>query len=120
MIDQHNFIILLIAVAVMAVLTALSRLLPFLLSDKSAIMHFFMQENSPLAPLGGAIIGAMTVVLALPFFMPNDNVPTQLVAVIAGSIATIIATLQGINTGLSVIIGMAGFLVGFFIRQLFV
>lgn len=116
---QDNLNLLLIAVCVMAILTALSRLLPFLLSDKSAIMRFFMQENSPIAPLGGAIISAMMVVLTLPFFIPNDDTPTQLLAVITGSIATIIATLRGINTGLSVIIGMVGFLVGFFIQQVF-
>lgn len=109
MIDQHNFVILLVAVAVMAVLTALSRLLPFLLSDKSAIMRFFMQENSPIAPLGGAIIGAMTVVLALPLLQKIAS-PMHALPFIIGSIATIIATLRGINTGLSVIIGMVVYL----------
>lgn len=117
---QDNLTLLLIAVSAMAILTALSRLLPFLLSDKSVIMRFFMQDNSPIAPLGGAIIAAMMVVLALPFFMPNDDTPTNLVAVIAGSIATMIATLRGINTGLSVIIGMMGFLAGFLIHQMFI
>lgn len=109
---QDNLNLLLIAVSTMAILTALSRLLPFLLSDKSAIMRFFMQENSPIAPLGGAIIAAMMVILALPFFIPTDDTPTNLVAVIAGSVATIIATLRNINTGLSVIIGMVAYLIG--------
>lgn len=111
MINQHNFNLLLIAVVAMAILTALSRLLPFLLSDKSAIMRFFMQENSPIAPLGGAIIGAMTVVLALPLLQKIDN-PIDVLPFVIGTIVTVIATLRGINTGLSVIIGMIGYLLG--------
>lgn len=109
MINESNFTILLIAVVAMAFLTALSRLLPFLLNEKSVIMRFFMQENSPIAPLGGAIIVAMTIVLALPFLKNSDNF-NSLSAFIVGVLLTIIATVKGINTGFAVLIGMMGYL----------
>lgn len=111
MFSQANFSTLVIAVVVMAFLTALSRALPFLLPDNSPIIRFFTAENSPLAPLGGAIIVAMTMVLMLPFFeAPTEHSP--MIATICGIIATILATARGINTGMSVIIGMMGFLIG--------
>lgn len=111
MFSNANFYTLVISVAAMAILTALSRALPFLLSDNSPIIRFFTAENSPLAPLGGAIIVAMTMVLALPFFSaPTEHSP--LIASVFGIITTIIATMRKINTGMSVIIGMVGFLIG--------
>lgn len=110
MFSQANFSTLVIAVVAMAILTALSRALPFLLPDNSPIIRFFTAENSPLAPLGGAIIVAMTMVLMLPFFeTPTEHSP--MIATICGIIATVLATARGINTGMSVIIGMVGFLV---------
>ena len=115
MFSEANLSTLIIAVVAMAILTALSRALPFLLPDNSPIIRFFTAENSPLAPLGGAIIMAMTVVLMLPFFGigdGGDNDAQPLLAVLSGIIATIIATVRGINTGFCVIIGMLGFLVG--------
>ncbi|PNP97570.1 AzlD domain-containing protein [Moraxella sp. RCAD0137] len=117
MFSQANFSTLVIAVVAMAFLTALSRALPFLLPDNSPIIRFFTAENSPLAPLGGAIIVAMTMVLMLPFFeAPTEYSP--MIATICGIIATILATARGINTGMSVIIGMMGFLVGGMIHGL--
>lgn len=110
MINESNFTILLIAVVAMAILTALSRLLPFLLSEKSAVMRFFMAENSPIAPLGGAIITSMMVVLAFPLLQNNPSYG-QIFALLAGSVCTIIATIKNINTGFAVLIGMAGYLV---------
>ncbi len=118
MFNQANFSTLIIAVVAMAILTALSRALPFLLPDNSPIIRFFTAENSPLAPLGGAIIIAMTMVLALPFFVtPSEHSP--IIATIFGIITTIIATARGINTGVSVIIGMMGFLIGSLLNGLF-
>lgn len=118
MFSQANFSTLVIAVVAMAILTALSRALPFLLPDNSPIIRFFTAENSPLAPLGGAIIVAMTMVLMLPFFeTPTEHSP--MMATICGIIATVLATARGINTGMSVIIGMAGFLIGGLIDKLF-
>lgn len=118
MFSDANISTLIIAVAAMAVLTALSRALPFLLPDNSPIIRFFTQENSPLAPLGGAIIIAMTMVLALPFFTQPDA-HSPIFASICGIIATIIATAKRINTGVSVIIGMIGFLFGVGVLKLF-
>lgn len=106
-----NLTTLIIAVVAMIILTAASRVLPFLLSDNSAFIRFFTKENSPLAPLGGAIIIAMTVVLMVPFFKPDAESP--MLATIAGIISTIIATAKKVNTGLSVIIGMSGFLIAY-------
>lgn len=118
MFSQANFSTLVIAVVAMAILTALSRALPFLLPDNSPIIRFFTAENSPLAPLGGAIIVAMTMVLMLPFFeTPTEHSP--MIATICGIIATVLATAKKINTGMSVIIGMAGFLIGSLIDKLF-
>ncbi|MFC0819536.1 AzlD domain-containing protein [Moraxella marmotae] len=118
MFNQANVTTLIIAVISMAILTALSRALPFLLPDNSPVIRFFTAKNSPLAPLGGAIIIAMTMVLAVPFFGTSDaNSPW--LASIFGIVATIIATWRGINTGMSVIIGMAGFLLGVLIVKLF-
>lgn len=111
MFSQAHANTLIIAVVAMAILTALSRVLPFLLSDKSPIIRFFTAENSPLAPLGSAIIVAMTMVLALPFFTTSSE-HSPLLATLCGIVATVIATARKINTGLSVIIGMMGFLVG--------
>ncbi|MDO5652132.1 MAG: AzlD domain-containing protein [Moraxella sp.] len=108
MINENNFFILIIAIVAMVILTALSRILPFLLSEKSAIMRFFMAENSPIAPLGGAIIAAMTVVLALPFIQNNQG-NAQMTAIVIGSAATVLATVRHMNTGLSVLIGMAAY-----------
>lgn len=107
MINQSNFTLLLIAVIAMIILTALSRLLPFLFSDKSPIMRFFMRPDSPIAPLGGAIICAMTVILTLPFI---QNANERIFPALCGSLATIVATIKGINTGFCVLIGMAGYL----------
>lgn len=117
MFSQANVGTLVVAVVAMAILTALSRALPFFLSDESKLIRFFTAPNSPLAPLGGAIIVAMTVVLALPFFTPSTHSP--IVATICGMVATIIATLRGVNTGVSVILGMVGFLVGVFLWTFF-
>ena len=118
MFSEAQFMTLVIAVMAMAILTALSRALPFLLPDESPIIRFFTAENSPLAPLGGAIIIAMTVVLMLPFFIaPSSHSP--LLATLCGIVATIIATVKKVNTGVSVIIGMAGFLAGAMVMRLF-
>ena len=110
MINDSNFKLLLIAVVAMAILTALSRLLPFFLPEKSPLMRFFMQENSPIAPLGGAIITAMTVVLGLPF-VAQLNHAHEYLSTAVGVVVTVIATVRGVNTGFAVLIGMAGFLV---------
>lgn len=69
-----------------------------------------MQENSPIAPLGGAIIASMTIVLALPFLKNMHNI-NHLSAFVVGTIATILATIKGINTGFAVLIGMVGYLI---------
>ncbi len=118
MFSQANVSTLVIAVVAMAILTALSRALPFLLPDNSPIIRFFTAENSPLAPLGGAIIVAMTMVLMLPFFeTPTEHSP--MIATICGIVATVIATAKKINTGMSVIIGMVGFLIGSLVYSMF-
>ena len=72
-------------------------------------MRFFMKENSPIAPLGAAIIMAMTVVLGLPFIQ-NLNGINGYLATAFGITATIMATLRGINTGFAVLIGMMSYL----------
>lgn len=118
MFSQANVSTLVIAVVAMAILTALSRALPFLLPDNSPIIRFFTAENSPLAPLGGAIIVAMTMVLMLPFFeTPTEHSP--MIATICGVVTTVIATAKKINTGMSVIIGMVGFLIGSLVYSMF-
>ncbi|MDO4251440.1 MAG: AzlD domain-containing protein [Moraxella sp.] len=118
MFSQANVSTLVIAVVAMAILTALSRTLPFLLPDNSPIIRFFTAENSPLAPLGGAIIVTMTMVLMLPFFeTPTEHSP--MTATICGIVATAIATTKKINTGMSVIIGMVGFLIGSLVYSMF-
>lgn len=109
MFNEAKFNTLIIAVIAMIILTALSRILPFLLPDNSPIIQFFTKDNSPLAPLGGAIIVAMTVILALPFFVENDKL-THLPATLAGIVATIIATTYKISMGVSVVIAMGVFL----------
>lgn len=116
MFNQANLSTLIMAVVSMIILTALSRILPFFLPNNSPIIRFFTKENSPLAPLGGTIIITITVLLAVPFFQkPSEHSP--LLAVITGVLATIIATHRRMNTGICVIIGMLGFLCGFFLNQ---
>lgn len=110
MFNEAKFNTLLIAVIAMIILTALSRILPFLLPNNSPIIQFFTKDNSPLAPLGGAIIVAMTVILALPFFVENDKL-AHLPATLAGIVVTIIATTYKISMGVSVVIAMGVFLV---------
>lgn len=110
MFNETKLTTLIIAVIAMIILTALSRVLPFLLPNNSPIIQFFTKENSPLAPLGGAIIVAMTVILALPFFMENEKL-AHLPATLAGIIAVIIATTYKISMGMSVIMAMGVFLV---------
>lgn len=109
MFNEAKFNTLMIAVIAMIILTALSRILPFLLPDNSPIIQFFTKDNSPLAPLGGAIIVAMTVILALPFFMENNKL-AHLPATLAGIVATIITTTYKISMGVSVVIAMGVFL----------
>lgn len=109
MFNEAKFNTLMIAVIAMIILTALSRILPFLLPDNSPIIQFFTKDNSPLAPLGGAIIVAMTTILALPFFVENDKL-AHLPATLAGIVATIIATTYKISMGVSVVIAMGVFL----------
>lgn len=109
MFNEAKFNTLMIAVIAMILLTALSRILPFLLPDNSPIIQFFTKDNSPLAPLGGAIIVAMTTILALPFFVENDKL-AHLPATLAGIVATIIATTYKISMGVSVVIAMGVFL----------
>ena len=108
MIDQDKFILLVIAVITMVILTALSRVLPFLLSDKLPIMRFFMRPDSPITPLGGAIIGAMTVVLTLPFIQHATS--ERIFPTVCCAVLTVITTIKGINTGFAVLIGMIGYL----------
>lgn len=109
MFNEAKFNTLMIAVIAMIILTALSRILPFLLPNNSPIIQFFTKDNSPLAPLGGAIIVAMTVILALPFFVENDKI-AHLPATLAGIVATIIATQKGMSMGISVIMAMGVFM----------
>lgn len=108
MFNETKLTTLIIAVIAMIILTALSRLLPFLLPNNSPIIQFFIKDNSPLAPLGGAIIMAMTVILALPFFMENDKV-AHLPATILGILTTIITTKKGMSMGISVMMAMGVF-----------
>lgn len=112
MFNEAKFNTLMIAVIAMIILTALSRILPFLLPDNSPIIQFFTKDNSPLAPLGGAIIVAMTTILALPFFVENEKL-AHLPATLAGIVATIIATTYKISMGVSVVIAMTIFLIAY-------
>lgn len=100
---------LIIAIIAMTLLTALSRLLPFWLPKDSPIMQFFSKKDSPIAPLGGAVIIAMTVMLGSEF--AHQLPQSSWVAFGVGVITTIIATLKKVNTGLTVLIGMMTYLV---------
>ncbi|MCD0504369.1 AzlD domain-containing protein [Bordetella petrii] len=95
------------AVAAMAVITYLTRALPFLLPPRSRLLRR-LAEGSSLAALGPALLAGIAAAVIVPDVLALDNA-TEVAAYAAGLAATAVAVWKSGNAGVAVIVGVAAY-----------
>ncbi|HYG41657.1 MAG TPA: AzlD domain-containing protein [Bordetella sp.] len=93
------------AVIAMAVITYLTRALPFLLSARSRLLRR-LAEGSALAALGPALLAGIATAVIVPDIMALDGWP-QWLPYAGGLLATALAARRLGNAGVAVIAGVA-------------
>ncbi|MBV7484140.1 AzlD domain-containing protein [Bordetella sp. BOR01] len=93
------------AVIAMAVITYLTRALPFLLSARSRLLRR-LAEGSSLAALGPALLAGIAAAVIVPDVMALHGWP-QLLPYAGGLLATALAARRLGNAGVAVIVGVA-------------
>ncbi|MBO1113369.1 AzlD domain-containing protein [Bordetella petrii] len=94
-----------VAVIAMAVITYLTRALPFLLSARSRLLRR-MAEGSSLAALGPALLAGIAAAVIVPDIMALRGLP-QWLPYAGGLLATALAARRLGNAGVAVIAGVA-------------
>ncbi|CCN19838.1 putative membrane protein [Bordetella bronchiseptica MO211] len=104
------------AVAAMAVITYLTRALPFMLSTRSRLLRRLSEEGSALAALGPSLLAGIAAAVIVPDLVGAQAVDgrgAQAVdgrgAYIGGLVVTAVAARLVGNSGAAVILGLAGY-----------
>ncbi|OZI45673.1 branched-chain amino acid transporter AzlD family protein 2 [Bordetella genomosp. 5] len=97
-----------VAVLAMAVITFMTRALPFMLSSRHWLLKRLSQDGSRLAVLGPALLAAIAAAVIVPDLWGEQQV-AQVAPYVGGLIVTALAARITGNTGLAVIIGLAGY-----------
>lgn len=95
------------AVIAMAVITYLTRALPFLLSDRTPWWRR-VTEGSSLAALGPALLAGIATAVIVPDLMALSGV-SRLIPYLGGLLATGICAIRLRNAGLAVIVGVIAY-----------
>ncbi len=97
------------AVAAMAVITYLTRALPFLLSERSRLLRRLAREGSALSALGPSLLAGIAAAVIVPDLLDAGAAMPGLGAYAGGLAATAVASRLMSNTGAAVLLGMAGY-----------
>lgn len=97
-----------VAVLAMAVITFMTRALPFLLSSRNRLLQRLSQEGSRLAVLGPALLAAIAAAVIVPDLWGDQRV-AEVMPYVGGLVVTALAARLTGNTGLAVILGLAGY-----------
>ena len=95
------------AVIAMAVITYLTRALPFLVSARSRLLRR-LAEGSSLAALGPALLAGIAAAVIVPDVMALQGLP-QWLPYAGGLLATALAARRLGNAGVAVIAGVAAY-----------
>lgn len=99
-----------LAIALMALLTYLSRSLPFLLSGRSQVFNRLAEPDSLLASLGPCLLMAITGATILPILVFELQAGGgQVVPTCAGLLTTVGVMWKWANVGLAVVAGMLAY-----------
>jgi len=93
-----------VAVIAMAVITYLTRALPFLLSNRSRWMRR-LTEGSALAALGPALLAGIATAVIVPDVMALSGA-SQILPYASGLLATALSARRLGNAGVAVIVGV--------------
>lgn len=97
-----------VAVLAMAVITYLTRALPFMLSSRNWLLRKLSEEGSRLGALGPALLAAIAAAVIVPDLWGAGQVaqvPTYLIGL---AVTALVARLAG-NSGVAVIAGLAAY-----------
>ena len=98
-----------LAVIAMAVITYLTRALPFLLSERNRWLRRLSQDGSALAALGPSLLAGIAAAVIVPDLIGAGTNGNQVAPYVGGLVVTAVATRLVKNTGIAVLLGMAGY-----------
>ncbi|AKQ54836.1 AzlD domain-containing protein [Bordetella hinzii] len=93
------------AVLAMAVITYLTRGLPFMLSSRNRLLRKLSEEGSALSALGPALLAAIAAAVIVPDLWGGQRV-AALLPYLAGLAVTALAVRLSGNSGVAVIAGL--------------
>lgn len=97
------------AVIAMAVITYLTRSLPFMLSERSRLLRHLSREGSALAALGPSLLAGIAAAVIVPDLLGAGDNAAQIAPYVGGLVVTGVAARLVSNTGVAVLLGMAGY-----------
>lgn len=100
------------AVIAMAVITYLTRALPFMLSERSRLLRRLSREGSALAALGPSLLAGIAAAVIVPDVLDVLDAGAQAARIapyVGGLVVTGVAARMVSNTGVAVLLGMAGY-----------
>ncbi len=98
-----------VAVFAMAVITYLTRALPFMLSERNRWLRRLSQEGSALAALGPSLLAGIAAAVIVPDLISAGTNANQIAPYVGGLVVTAVAARSVKNTGVAVLLGMAGY-----------
>ena len=97
------------AVVAMAVITYLTRALPFMLSARSRLLRHLSREGSALAALGPSLLAGIAAAVIVPDLIEAGDQAARIGPYAGGLVMTAVAARLVSNTGVAVLLGMAGY-----------
>ncbi|MGE8689789.1 MAG: AzlD domain-containing protein [Achromobacter sp.] len=97
------------AVVAMAVITYLTRALPFMLSERSRLLRHLSREGSALAALGPSLLAGIAAAVIVPDLLEAGEQAARIGPYAGGLVVTAVAARLVGNTGVAVLLGMAGY-----------
>jgi branched-subunit amino acid transport protein len=97
------------AVIAMAVITYLTRALPFMLSERSRLLRRLSREGSALSALGPSLLAGIAAAVIVPDLLGAADDAARIVSYVGGLAVTGVAARLVSNTGVAVLLGMGGY-----------
>ena len=97
------------AVIAMAVITYLTRALPFMLSERSRLLRHLSREGSALAALGPSLLAGIAAAVIVPDLLAAGDQAANIGPYVGGLVVTAVAVRLVSNAGVAVLLCMAGY-----------
>lgn len=97
------------AVIAMAVITYMTRALPFMLPARSRLLRHLSREGSALAALGPSLLAGIAAAVIVPDLLDAGTQAARIGPYVGGLVVTGVAARRVANTGAAVLLGMAGY-----------